>query len=260
MPKKYSNPVNKYFVYNEDTRKSTCLQCLFDMAGKHSENLMRHLKRRHHHTYAALMEMRRLRHNRQNQSPANSDDNAEADEASAMPLSSMFQFSSEAKKLMIRMDPATIMTTTMETGDEDDKASSSRLSNDQFESIFIGKSEVPDVVEVDFSGDQLIDHDKMRYSQSLNQSEPPITAAMTMTSTPSASASAPRTSSVALLPSPTLSADDAFFLQYLGNKFGNYSTRTKHTVQFQINRILYRADMGCFEDADASQLNESEIV
>ncbi|XP_002133380.3 uncharacterized protein [Drosophila pseudoobscura] len=163
-------------------------------------------------------------------------------------------------KADLTIDPATIMTTTMETGDEDDKASSSRLSNDQFESIFIGKSEVPDVVEVDFSGDQLIDHDKMRYSQSLNQSEPPITAAMTMTSTPSASASAPRTSSVALLPSPTLSADDAFFLQYLGNKFGNYSTRTKHTVQFQINRILYRADMGCFEDADASQLNESEIV
>ncbi|XP_022219087.1 uncharacterized protein LOC111071860 isoform X2 [Drosophila obscura] len=256
MPKKYSNPVSKYFVYNEDTRKSTCLQCLFDMAGKHSENLMRHLKRKHHHTYAELMEMRQLRHNRMNQSPADTDNYAGVQEALTVPLSSMFQFSSEAKKLMIRMEPASIMTTTMETGDEYEDASSSRLSSQQFESIFIGKSEVPDIVDVDQSDDQLIDDDEVRYSQSLNQSQPPVAATLTMTSSPSAQA----TSSLALGPSTTLSGDDAFFLQYLGNKFGNYSTRTKHTVQFQINRILYRADMGCFEEGESRKLNVSEIV
>ncbi|XP_022219086.1 uncharacterized protein LOC111071860 isoform X1 [Drosophila obscura] len=156
----------------------------------------------------------------------------------------------------LTIEPASIMTTTMETGDEYEDASSSRLSSQQFESIFIGKSEVPDIVDVDQSDDQLIDDDEVRYSQSLNQSQPPVAATLTMTSSPSAQA----TSSLALGPSTTLSGDDAFFLQYLGNKFGNYSTRTKHTVQFQINRILYRADMGCFEEGESRKLNVSEIV
>ncbi|XP_022233285.2 uncharacterized protein LOC111081512 [Drosophila obscura] len=145
---------------------------------------------------------------------------------------------------------------TMETDDEDEIASSSRLSNEQIESIFIGKSEVSDVVDVDVSDDdQLIDADEMRFAQSLNQSQPPIAAPLTTNSSPSATV----TSTVALAPTTSRSGDDAFFLQYVGNKFGNYSTRTKNTVQFQINRILYRADMGCFEKGESKNLNVSEI-
>ncbi|SPP78740.1 uncharacterized protein LOC117581643 isoform X2 [Drosophila guanche] len=249
MPRKYSNPVNKYFVYNEHTRKSTCLQCRFDMAGKHSENLMRHLKRKHQHTYATLIEMRRLRHNLMNQSLAKVES-----ATAAVPLSSMFQFSSQAKKLKIEGDPAKAMASSKESGYE---------AEDQFESIFIEKSEVPDVEDEDedeeLSDDQDIDADEMRYSQALNQTTPEISAILSLRSSPSAATSA---STLAIgAPTPTtLSGDDASFLQYVGKKFGNYSTRTKHTVQFQFNRILYRADMGCFEEGEAKKVKESENV
>ncbi|XP_034670659.1 uncharacterized protein LOC117903038 isoform X1 [Drosophila subobscura] len=251
MPKKYSNPVNKYFVYNEHTRKSTCLQCRFDMAGKHSENLMRHLKRKHQHTYATLIEMRRLRHNLMSQSLAKVES-----AAAAVPLSSMFQFSSQAKKLKIKVDPAKAQSSTKESGDEEEEDHpSGQLSNEHFESIFIGKTEVAEVEDEELSDDQLVDADEMRFSEALNQTVPAISATWSMRSSPSAP---PSTSTFSIGASTTLSGDDASYLQYLGNKYKKYSARTKQTVQFQINRILYRADMGHFDKDEAKKPNESE--
>lgn len=83
MSKKYRNPVAKHFVYNEETRKSTCKECFFDMAGRHSENLMRHLKRKHVDTYDEVFaEKLRIRELLCQEETAEAEAEAEADEAS----------------------------------------------------------------------------------------------------------------------------------------------------------------------------------
>ncbi|XP_034137604.1 uncharacterized protein LOC117589626 [Drosophila guanche] len=110
------------------------------------------------------------------------------------------------------------------------------------------KPEDPDVVDiVELSDDELIDADEMSFSQALNQTSPVTSATSSMRSTPSDATTA---SSSAIGACTNASVEDAYFLQYLGNKFGHYSTRTKHMVQFQINQILYKADMGCAEEGE----------
>jgi len=94
--RKYKNPVNNHFIYNDDTRKSTCQICYFDMAGRHSENLMRHLKRKHPATYAeVLLEKQRRR-------SVNSNQTGSTNDTTAGPLSSMFKFETEPHKLFIK--------------------------------------------------------------------------------------------------------------------------------------------------------------
>ncbi|BFG02921.1 uncharacterized protein DMAD_02294 [Drosophila madeirensis] len=156
------------------------------------------------------------------------------------------------------LDPAKAKSSTKESGDEEEDHPSGQLSNEHFDSIFIGKTEVQEVEEdEELSDDQLVDADEMRFSEALNQTVPAISAPLSMRNSPSAPTSS---SSFSIGATTTLSGDDASYLQYLGNKFGKYSARTKHTVQFQINRILYRADIGCFDKTEAKKLNESEKV
>lgn len=123
--RKYKNPVNNYFIYNDDIRKSTCKICYFDMAGRHSENLMRHLKRKHPLTYTQVMIEKQRRRAavsadsaaQQSQKQSGSSDNtskatdtaaaAEAAAAAAAAtgpssLSSMFKFETEPHKLFIK--------------------------------------------------------------------------------------------------------------------------------------------------------------
>lgn len=121
--RKYKNPVNNYFIYNDDIRKSTCKICYFDMAGRHSENLMRHLKRKHPLTYSQVMiekQRRRAAANAdaarqsqsQSQKQSGSSDNTEAATAAAATaaeaatgpssLSSMFKFETEPHKFFIK--------------------------------------------------------------------------------------------------------------------------------------------------------------
>lgn len=128
--RKYKNPVNNYFIYNDDIRKSTCKICYFDMAGRHSENLMRHLKRKHPLTYSQVMiekQRRRAAANAdaarqsqsQSQKQSGSSDNTEAATAAAAAaaataaeaataatgpssLSSMFKFETEPHKFFIK--------------------------------------------------------------------------------------------------------------------------------------------------------------
>lgn len=122
--RKYKNPVNNYFIYNDDIRKSTCKICYFDMAGRHSENLMRHLKRKHPLTYSQVMiekQRRRAAANAdaarqsQSQKQSGSSDNTEAAAAAAAAaeattaatgtpssLSSMFKFETEPHKFFIK--------------------------------------------------------------------------------------------------------------------------------------------------------------
>lgn len=49
--------------------------------------------------------------------------------------------------------------------------------------------------------------------------------------------------------------DNASFLQYLNAKLSKYSMHTKYTIQYEINRILYKADMGCYDNADPSKFS-----
>ncbi|XP_034670660.1 uncharacterized protein LOC117903038 isoform X2 [Drosophila subobscura] len=154
------------------------------------------------------------------------------------------------------LDPAKAQSSTKESGDEEEEDHpSGQLSNEHFESIFIGKTEVAEVEDEELSDDQLVDADEMRFSEALNQTVPAISATWSMRSSPSAP---PSTSTFSIGASTTLSGDDASYLQYLGNKYKKYSARTKQTVQFQINRILYRADMGHFDKDEAKKPNESE--
>lgn len=41
------NPVHKSFVYDKKCNTSECKYCKFKMKGKHTENLTRHIKRKH---------------------------------------------------------------------------------------------------------------------------------------------------------------------------------------------------------------------
>lgn len=84
-------------------------------------------------------------------------------------------------------------------------------------------------------------------------------AAGTTVATSVATSNATTSASSNLATVASSNPDDAFFLQYLGSKFGKYSANTKNTVQFHINRILYKADMGCYDNADASKVSETDI-
>jgi len=96
MSKRYPNPVSKYFIYYEKTRKSTCKACNFDMAGRHSENLMRHLKRKHKDVYNSVVaEKQAILVRRQQQAKK-----GEVDPKDHV-LASMFHFPTEPKKILI---------------------------------------------------------------------------------------------------------------------------------------------------------------
>nr|XP_016939454.1 uncharacterized protein LOC108017010 isoform X1 [Drosophila suzukii] len=247
MSKRYPNPVSKYFIYYEKTRKSTCKACNFDMAGRHSENLMRHLKRKHKDVYNSVVaEKQAILVRRQQQAKK-----GEVDPKDHV-LASMFHFPSEPKKILITKDASQLPTnSSMETtdmvddeetgdGDNEDNASGS-----QFDGIFIGKSELPDEVnQLDNSGDVELETVAASIAKPLTSLKA-TTPSLATSSTPTPAPVAARASSS----NCPLDGDDAFYLQYLGNKLSKYSSRTKNTVQFQINRILYKADMGHYEES-----------
>ncbi|XP_034490147.1 ubiquitin carboxyl-terminal hydrolase 7-like [Drosophila innubila] len=68
-----------------------------------------------------------------------------------------------------------------------------------------------------------------------------------------ATSSGSSTKATIAIPNP----DDAFFLQYLGNKLGEYSANTKNIIQFHFYQILFKADMGCYDNADASKESDT---
>ncbi|XP_065724005.2 uncharacterized protein [Drosophila suzukii] len=127
-----------------------------------------------------------------------------------------------------------------ETGDGDNE---DNASGSQFDGIFIGKSELPDEVnQLDNSGDVELETVAASIAKPLTS----LKATTPSLATSSTSTPAPARASSSNCP---LDGDDAFYLQYLGNKLSKYSSRTKNTVQFQINRILYKADMGHYEES-----------
>ncbi|XP_030568269.1 uncharacterized protein LOC115767999 isoform X4 [Drosophila novamexicana] len=245
--KRYKNPVNNHFIYNDEIRKSTCKVCLFDMAGRHSENLMRHLKRKHPATYAEVM-LEKQRRRSANSNRSGSDTG---------PLSSMFKFETQPHKLFIKSMP--IGAGCPNDYEED---TSSLNGNGQFESVDIGKEELCEVVH---SPEALNDSsESFIYPDNPNDEDPFIMTnfaqANTMGSPSTNSTPAPQTgnsSNNATASSSMHSSNDASFLQYLSDKFGKYSSNTKYTVQYHINCILYKADMGCYDNADASKLPDS---
>ncbi|XP_017048377.1 uncharacterized protein LOC108092992 isoform X2 [Drosophila ficusphila] len=255
--KKHPNPVSNHFVYSERSRKSTCKECHFDMAGRHSENLMRHLKRKHEAVYNVVVaEKQAIRNLISKQKAKKIDD----DVPEAPILSSMFHFPSEPKKIRIAKEATqsantiAVVTTTESLDDEDegDKENEDNGPGSQFHSIFIGKTELAD------------EHDLSDESTTTLASSSTYGHTIAPAPAPTAARLEPipvndPTSSVRATPSDCpLAGEDAFYLRYLGNKLGKYSARTRSTVQFQINRILYKADLGCFEQADP-QIDESDI-
>ncbi|XP_017048376.1 uncharacterized protein LOC108092992 isoform X1 [Drosophila ficusphila] len=147
-----------------------------------------------------------------------------------------------------------VVTTTESLDDEDegDKENEDNGPGSQFHSIFIGKTELAD------------EHDLSDESTTTLASSSTYGHTIAPAPAPTAARLEPipvndPTSSVRATPSDCpLAGEDAFYLRYLGNKLGKYSARTRSTVQFQINRILYKADLGCFEQADP-QIDESDI-
>ncbi|XP_017064225.1 uncharacterized protein LOC108103312 [Drosophila eugracilis] len=264
MSKKYPNPVLEHFIYSENTRKSTCKKCFFDMAGRHSENLMRHLKRKHEDVYKvvrakkfAIRTILEYQQKAPKQGEVFSTDQI---------LSSMFHFTSKPKKIRISKVASQLPSNgSIETaglidnevvavGDNENNASGS-----QFDDIFIGKTELPD--EVDLSNDT---EDTELASVAVSAAIPSTSSTAAINSTASLTSSpAPATSVAALTPSAPvdspLASDDAVYLQYLANKLSKYSERTKNIVQFQINSILYKADMGCYGEADPKLLDSNFI-
>ncbi|XP_052857743.1 uncharacterized protein LOC128265620 isoform X1 [Drosophila gunungcola] len=150
-----------------------------------------------------------------------------------------------------------------EAGDGDNE---DNVSGSQFDGIF--KSELPDD-EDDQSVDsrdvelETIEVTMAKPSISLKPATTQPAPSVASSSTSVVPARAPTAAAAAATPTPLIRApsssdcplagEDAFYLQYLGNKLSKYSARTKNTVQFQINRILYRADMGRFENADPKE-------
>ncbi|KAM8720248.1 hypothetical protein ACLKA7_006313 [Drosophila subpalustris] len=253
--RKYKNPVNNHFIYNDDIRKSTCKICFFDMAGRHSENLMRHLMRKHPATYAEVMlEKQRRRSAVSNQTGSTTDTSASA----GGPLSSMFKFETEPHKLLIKSNPNS-NTFSHEYDDEDEDPT----GNGQFESVYLAKAELRDGQLNDSNeslsyqgshpeeGEFIISN--LSPQTSGTPAETPVAAATVATSNATSSGSSTMATIAGSNP------DDAFYLQYLANKFGKYSANTRNTVQFHINRILYKADMGCYDNADASKISETDI-
>ncbi|XP_023166854.1 uncharacterized protein LOC111596752 isoform X3 [Drosophila hydei] len=239
-PKRCKNPVNNHFIYNDETHKSTCKVCLFDMAGRHSENLMRHLKRKHPATYAEVM----LEKQRRRSANANRSGSSDA----AGPLSSMFKFETQPHKLFIKSMP---MPEACPNEFDDDTSS----GNGQFESVDIGKEELCEVVH---SPDGLNDSSESYiYPDNHQLDEDPFHATAGAHASTSTSSAQGQCNPNALASSLQAANDDASFLQYLSDKFGKYNSYTKYTVQYHINRILYKADMGCYDNADASKLPDS---
>ncbi|EDW62713.2 uncharacterized protein [Drosophila virilis] len=247
--KRYKNPVNNHFIYNDEIRKSTCKVCLFDMAGRHSENLMRHLKRKHPATYAEVMLEKQRRRS------ANTNRSSGSDTG---PLSSMFKFETQPHKLFIKSMPIGAG-----CGNDYEEDTSSLNGNGQFESVDIGKEELCEVVH---SPEALNDSsESFIYPDNPNDEDPFIMTnfaqANTMGSPSTNSTPAAQTGNNSNNATPSCSmhhsSNDASFLQYLSDKFGKYSSNTKYTVQYHINCILYKADMGCYDNADASKLPDS---
>lgn len=152
--------------------------------------------------------------------------------------------------------------------------------NAQFESVYFGKAELCD--ELDHSSASATAQCQLTYPDAHLQDQFIITSLPQASTSPSSAAAAATgsdghsASTHATLPCAEGSVtgtgaaapiatpiscpnDDAYFLQYLGNKFGKYSASTKSTVQFHINRILYKADMGCYDHVDASKLSDTDL-
>ncbi|XP_017850603.1 uncharacterized protein LOC108605433 isoform X2 [Drosophila busckii] len=278
--RKYKNPVNNHFIYNDETRKSTCKICYFDMAGRHSENLMRHLKRKHSSTYAEVMlEKQRRRSTIQQQKEQSSSEN------NACQLSSLFSFETEPHGLRIKSEvlafrleePKTnqqlALDKTKPCSIEIDTNDVNPTQSGQFESVYLGKFEMRE--DTDETLSQMPDnkdnnnkHNEEKLALAVrNETKAkattpnPSSVAAAATTAPSCSSAQTATNSEKqlLLPQQSSSDDDGFFLQYLGNKFSKYTPNAKHTVQFHINRILYKADMGCYDNiTDASKLPDVE--
>ncbi|EDV45612.1 uncharacterized protein LOC6555534 [Drosophila erecta] len=236
MSKKYPNPVSKHFIYSERTRKSTCKMCHFDMAGRHSENLMRHLKRKHEDAYESVLDEKRVIRAALAQQQANKD----AVISNKKVLASKWQYPSTRKKTSISKDNA--METMVMMNDEENNATDS-----QFENVFIGKSEIPDE-EYQWTNSAAMELEALKVSLAKTTTTTESSASVAPTSTTSRAKSPARGPSVG---APNSSGDEDYFLRYLGNKLSKYSARTRNTVQFHINRILYKADMGRFEETDS---------
>ncbi|KAH8419899.1 hypothetical protein KR009_003646, partial [Drosophila setifemur] len=119
--------------------------------------------------------------------------------------------------------------------------------SNQFENLFIEKTEMPEEEDEDQSdGTDKEDSLEVRpVPESTTSSQQNM-----ITSASTVPARAPTSTATSTGSEWIPFGDDAFYLQYLGNKFSKYSARTRNTVQFQINRILYKADMGCFEETE----------
>ncbi|EDX01378.1 uncharacterized protein LOC6524412 [Drosophila yakuba] len=245
MSKKYTNPVSKHFVYNERTRKSTCKRCHFDMAGRHSENLMRHLKRKHEDTYDSVLDEKRAIRAALAQQQANKNASIPAKKVQA----SKCPYPATRKKTYISKDDGAqhnametkAMVDDEETGNGSGNGNNkSNATDSQFENVFIGKSEIPD--------------EEYQWTNSADLALEAVNVTVATKTTNTTTTTESNAKSTARAPSaaaPNSGGDEDYFLRYLGNKLSKYSTRTRNTVQFHINRILFKADMGRFEDTDS---------
>ncbi|EDV92064.1 GH24249 [Drosophila grimshawi] len=246
---RYKNPVKNYFIYNDEIRKSTCKVCYFDMAGRHSENLMRHLKRKHPSTYAEVMLEKQRR-----RSTANSiQSGAETD-----PLSSMFKFETEPHKLVIKSrnhfdsrdykcDDS--VNDQAEQAEEEEANQSAGQLHDFNESI----SYQDDGSNANQFVITCLPEPLQQQQQQQQHQQIPVSPGSNPAST-SAPIGHPIGDGMS-----QVANDDASLLQLLGYKFNKYTPSTKYTVQYHINRILYKADMGCYDNADASRLPDSDL-
>lgn len=143
--------------------------------------------------------------------------------------------------------------------DNDDE----HATNAAYDSVYFGKAELCENLDQTSSGPS----HALTYTDQLQQQHQDqfIITSLSQTGATSPSTTAASTqqqgSGVASTDAtpPGSANDDTYFLQYLGNKFGKYSASTKSTVQFHINRILYKADMGCYEHVDASKLSDTDL-
>ncbi|XP_068157115.1 uncharacterized protein [Drosophila tropicalis] len=259
---KYINPVSEHFIYNDETRKSKCKQCHFNMAGRHSENLMRHLKRKHQIVYNEVMQQKRLRRERLavNQSRGPSPALSPKLVVKSDPTNVIPTESADTKNNLDKAKDADSYDTEALVTHRDDIASSSQPSKDHFEKIFIGKTEMPDIDE-----DKIESNEVHLNTEAARNSFQGITNQIYGNSHYNQAPAASCGSLASLIPASNAQSlagndDDGYFLQYFGNKFAKYSTRTKNIIQFQINRILYKADMGYFDNLDSSQISEMHFT
>ncbi|TDG38222.1 hypothetical protein AWZ03_015356 [Drosophila navojoa] len=129
-----------------------------------------------------------------------------------------------------------------EASPNDDDASS---GNGQFETVHVDKEELCEVVHSPDGGND--SNEDYMYADSQQLGEDPFHPTSSIQSQCNANVS---TNSL------EAANDNASFLQYLNSKLNKYSRNTKCTIQYEINRILYKADMGCYDNADASKLPE----